>query len=344
MAMSRSVHAPRRGSPPGRGRSVRGLAVGAAAAAAFAILPTTAGSAAPLPTPTEVAAKVRSLQQRVDHLVEAYDTATVRRDAATERAAAIDRLLRDQQAKTDGLRANLGRLASAAYQSNGNGSLIGLLGSQDPQQFLDSASSLNMIAHERQFAIASFQEAQRQLDEINLAAAAELAERQRIQTAIQLRRREIERSLLQQEQLLGRLAPGLRVGLVGSAGLRVPLSSIDATGRAATAIHFAYAQLGKPYSWGAAGPDAYDCSGLTMAAWGVAGLSLPHSSAAQFGSGPQVATQDLRPGDLVFYGSPIHHVGLYIGAGNMIVAPHTGDVVKIQPALRPDLVGAVRPG
>ena len=132
--------------------------------------------------------------------------------------------------------------------------------------------------------------------------------------------------------MLGRLSPGLRQALISSRSTSVPLASIPATGRAAVAIRFAYAQLGKPYRWGAAGPGAYDCSGLTMTAWHASGVSLPHSAQAQFASRPHVATGALRPGDLVFFGSPIHHVGLYIGGGNMIAAPHTGDVVKIQPA------------
>jgi cell wall-associated NlpC family hydrolase len=114
-----------------------------------------------------------------------------------------------------------------------------------------------------------------------------------------------------------------------------------ASGRASAALKFAYAQLGKPYQWGAAGPNSYDCSGLTMASWAHAGVSLPHSSSAQYGSGPHVTS--LQPGDLVFFGSPIHHVGMYVGNGNYIHAPHTGDVVSIDPLNRSDYVGAVRP-
>src|SRR5262249_42861790 len=92
-----------------------------------------------------------------------------------------------------------------------------------------------------------------------------------------------------------------------------PTYNGPATGRAEVAVQFAYAQLGKPYEWGASGPSSYDCSGLTMASWGAAGVSLPHSSASQYYSGPHVSSSDLEPGDLVFFGSPIHHVGLYIG-------------------------------
>jgi cell wall-associated NlpC family hydrolase len=116
----------------------------------------------------------------------------------------------------------------------------------------------------------------------------------------------------------------------------------DGGARASIALNAAYEQLGKRYLWGADGPDRFDCSGLMMWAWARAGVSLPHSSRAQFGSGRHVDIGELRPGDLVFFGSPIHHVGMYVGGGNMIHAPHTGAVVQISNAFRNNYVGAVR--
>ncbi len=98
---------------------------------------------------------------------------------------------------------------------------------------------------------------------------------------------------------------------------------------AAAAIASARAELGKPYVWGASGPDSFDCSGLTAWAWGHAGVNLPHSAAAQQGMGSSVGRSELQPGDLVFFGSPAYHVALYIGGGLIIHAPTTGDVVKI---------------
>jgi peptidoglycan DL-endopeptidase CwlO len=112
---------------------------------------------------------------------------------------------------------------------------------------------------------------------------------------------------------------------------------------AGKAVATARAQLGKPYEWAAAGPDSFDCSGLTMYAWQSAGVSLPHSSRAQYSSLPHVARNQLQPGDLVFFGSPIHHVGIYEGGGVMISAPETGDNVKRSSIGRADYVGAARP-
>jgi cell wall-associated NlpC family hydrolase len=108
-------------------------------------------------------------------------------------------------------------------------------------------------------------------------------------------------------------------------------------------VSIAMRYLGAPYRWGAAGPNSFDCSGFTMFVYAQVGVSLPHSSAAQFGSGERVSRANLRPGDLVFFGSPIHHVGIYVGGGSYIHSPHTGDVVQVSPLDRSDYVGAVRP-
>ena len=104
-----------------------------------------------------------------------------------------------------------------------------------------------------------------------------------------------------------------------------------------------YAQLGDPYAWGAAGPSSFDCSGLTMYSWAAAGVSLPHSSSAQYGVVRHVAISDLQPGDLVFYYSPISHVGIYIGGGRIIDAPYPGLSVHITGLHSMPLVGAGRP-
>ncbi len=117
-----------------------------------------------------------------------------------------------------------------------------------------------------------------------------------------------------------------------------------ASGRGAQAVAFARAQLGKPYVFAAAGPDAYDCSGLTMAAWRSAGVSMDHYSGSQATHFPKVGWNQLQPGDILVFYPDYHHVGLYIGGGQMIHAPHTGDVVRIADAWRTEFQFAVRPG
>ena len=104
------------------------------------------------------------------------------------------------------------------------------------------------------------------------------------------------------------------------------------------------AQVGDSYVYGAAGPSSFDCSGLTMMAWAQAGVGLPHSSSAQFGSGTQVSSGDLQPGDLVFYYSPISHVGMYIGNDLIVHAANPGTGVVVSDMYSMPYVGAVRPG
>ncbi|MGW3275595.1 C40 family peptidase, partial [Streptomyces kronopolitis] len=113
--------------------------------------------------------------------------------------------------------------------------------------------------------------------------------------------------------------------------------------RAARAVSFAYAALGKPYVWGATGPSAYDCSGLTQAAWKSGGVALPRTTYTQISSGPRVDRSQLAPGDLVFFYSGISHVGLYIGDGKMIHAPHPGAPVRIAPIDQMPFAAATRP-
>jgi cell wall-associated NlpC family hydrolase len=123
------------------------------------------------------------------------------------------------------------------------------------------------------------------------------------------------------------------------AALGINPSALPApTPGAAAALAFARAQLGKPYVYAAAGPNSFDCSGLTMVAWAHGGVAMVHHAADQYATFPKVPLDQLQPGDLVFYGNPIHHVGMYVGAGMMIEAPHTGAFVRYASIVRDDLV------
>ncbi len=122
-----------------------------------------------------------------------------------------------------------------------------------------------------------------------------------------------------------------------------PAPSPSASGIGQRVVDYALARVGLAYVWGAAGPRAYDCSGLTMRAYQSVGISLPHSSSAQYGYGRHISASALRPGDLVFYYSPIHHVGIYIGHGMIVNAENPSVGVTIAPLYSMPYVGAVRP-
>ena len=118
--------------------------------------------------------------------------------------------------------------------------------------------------------------------------------------------------------------------------------SIPTSPGAAAAVRLALAQLGKPYVWAADGPNSFDCSGLMLFAWRAGGANLPHSSRAQFATTTRVSISQIRPGDLVFFGRPIHHVGMYVGDGKMVEASRSGRPVKFGSIHRKDRVGIGR--
>ena len=170
---------------------------------------------------------------------------------------------------------------------------------------------------------------------VKRAVEAERRRQEALRRAALARRLAAERAARARARL-GRWVPSLRTGGGGS--------------RAAhAALAYAMAQLGKPYVWGAVGPGSFDCSGLTMAAYAHAGLTLPRTSRSQWYAGPHVDLVDLAPGDLLFFAdnlsnpSTIHHVGMYAGRGLMVEAPYSGASVRLSSIGRGDFIGAVRP-
>jgi cell wall-associated NlpC family hydrolase len=157
-----------------------------------------------------------------------------------------------------------------------------------------------------------------------------------------------ERARIQAEEAAQRAAAQANGGGGGSSASSSPADigfdpgSIPApSSGASAAIAYARAQIGKPYIYAGTGPDGFDCSGLTMMAWAQGGVSMAHGSQSQYLSFPHVPISALQPGDLVFFGASgptNHHVGLYIGGGTMIEAPHTGAFVRYSSIYRPDLV------
>ncbi|MCW2693024.1 MAG: hypothetical protein JWM67_1628 [Mycobacterium sp.] len=174
------------------------------------------------------------------------------------------------------------------------------------------------------------------------AAAAQQAAAQAALAAAQQRQADLA------SQSAARSASTSAVSTLPTRGGSVPVSSGGTTtapsgGNAAqTALNWARAEMGKPYVYGAAGPDTFDCSGLTQFIYAKAGVSLSHYTGAQWNQGTHIARSALQPGDLVFFGSDLHHVGIYVGGDQMIDAPHTGAVVR-QEAMWGDYAGAVRP-
>ena len=146
------------------------------------------------------------------------------------------------------------------------------------------------------------------------------------------------------EDLLSHLKAERRERLSEPSRSAVRTTAAPVSGSASVAVNFAMDQIGDAYVYGAAGPDAWDCSGLTMGAWGAAGVSLPHSSSAQMSSGTPVSYDALQPGDLVFYYQPVSHVAMYIGNGQIVQASNPSDPVNVADVDSMPYSGAVRPG
>jgi cell wall-associated NlpC family hydrolase len=197
-----------------------------------------------------------------------------------------------------------------------------LISANDPQSVLDQVSVFTQLSTNRANQLTAFlASAQRLQREQGQAKSAydELTQKAK-QLAGQKAR--IEKAIAKQERLLDLVGGAPSGGAIGGT------YTGPASGSARTALNYAYAQLGKPYCYGGAGPGCFDCSGLTMKAWGAAGVGLPHNAAAQYNATRRVAFADLQPGDLVFF-SGLGHEGMYVGGGKMIHAPHSGTVVQI---------------
>jgi peptidoglycan DL-endopeptidase CwlO len=311
------------------------------------------------------------LVQQSQIAAQQYDAATSRLQAAQMAAQfAADRVRAAQRRLADA-RSDLGRLAAAAYRDgNGLGSVSLVLNADGPEQLVTGA---HVLQHEGADLKATLQAADRARQGAQSAqATADAAVRARVAAQAQVARAaEAARAAVATEQsqiaavsakrdaLLAQLAAAQRVsvqlerqrqqGLAQEAARRAaeaaaaaaaaqraryvaPTYNGSASGRA---LAFAYSQLGKPYVWGATGPDSYDCSGLTMQSWASAGVYLPHFAAFQYQASHPISYDDLRPGDLLFWATDgrdpntIYHEALYIGGQQMIQAPRTGEDVEI---------------
>ncbi|MGW2815185.1 NlpC/P60 family protein [Streptomyces sp. NPDC001415] len=339
---------------PLTGPAARTAATLALASAATATLFEGSGHAEPKLTPAQVKAKVDQLYHDAEVATEAYDGTKEKADA-TERSL---NELRDEAArKTQRLntaRNALGSLAAAQYRSGSVAPELQLILSSDPKRYLDDAAMAERAGDRTATAVSGVQKQLAELDRLHTAADGKLTELRGQQSTLRKQKSDIQSKITSAEALLAQLtaperaaydepaaAPAATRASRSADAPRAPIAA--PTERAAAAVSFAYGALGKPYVWGATGPSSFDCSGLTQAAWKAAGVGLPRTTYTQINAGSRVARSQLAPGDLVFFYSGISHVGLYIGGGQMIHAPHPGAPVRIAPIDEMPFAGAVRP-
>jgi cell wall-associated NlpC family hydrolase len=308
--------------------------------------------------------RLDALNRDLSLLVEQYNQARIRLNDVQVRLTEVR--LEAERAQTEAERAIGSLNRSAALAFSGFGSQFSVL--LDATSFGDFSDRLEFIGSMAQA-------------DTDLATQAELARQEarwtadELRAAVEQRREVLDELAVQKEQIDARVdeARALYAELDrryhealaaaraaeaaaqqqstggGSGGGTVDVSPISPppapNGNVAAVLEAAYSAIGTPYQWGGSSPETgFDCSGFTMWSWAHAGVSLPHSSAAQYSSLPHVAREDLQAGDLLFFYSPISHVAMYVGGGRMIHSSHPGTTVSVVSVYWDSFSGAARPG
>ncbi|HET7690243.1 MAG TPA: NlpC/P60 family protein [Nocardioidaceae bacterium] len=298
------------------------------------------------PSISDVREKVDGLYHQAEEASERYNEAHEQFVRAKARLAAVQADLRREQAAFDEIRDQVAAAVVAQYQSQGLSTAGQVLLSDDPDTFLSQLQTVSAYNERQGAVLKQFTVRAKQLALRKEAAQRQIDEIAATEKALKAEQDTIEKKTAEAEALLDDLEAEAydRLMAASRSGVRVDISNVPASGRAKAAVAYAMAQVGDAYSYGGVGPSAYDCSGLTMMAWAQAGVGLPHSSAAQRGYGVPVSESQLQPGDLVFYYSPISHVGIYIGNGMIVHAANPSQGVRVDPLHLMPYVGAVRPG
>jgi cell wall-associated NlpC family hydrolase len=335
----------------GRRRRARALFVGLTAVIVVGALPYAAAADAISDKQAQanaIAAKVDELNHTVERFAEQANAAQIELDQLTDQVAAAQAKVEAAKAAQEQHRGELRTYAVDAYVHGTDNNAAALAATNDLVDLGQRQGYLSAASGNRQQLIdqlrATEEDVNVQIGQLNTAQAQAEAKKKDLSD----RKAEAANAESQQKQLLSQ-AQGELATLVKAAQAKKAADDAAAAaarakastgggqnfgpppsvnGGAGAAIAEAKRHLGAPYQWGAAGPDSYDCSGLTMVAWRAGGVSLPHYSGSQYSSTTHVPLSAIQPGDLIFYESPGSHVALYIGGGQIIHAPHPGGVVE----------------
>lgn len=308
-----------------------------------------------------VKAQVDALDVKMEVATEDYDKASGLYQQVTAKVKSTQAHLAALTTHQDQLQSSLGVRADGMYRNGATGLISVLLGSRTFDDFASTWDMLNQVNKQDASTVQELKDTRVQVTATEKTLLAQQADAKAQFKTMTTRKAQITAQLVERKNALvgveaevaalqaadeaKRLAAARALvsrrggGSSSSGGGNYPTPTIPAHG---DVVDYARSRLGCRYVWAASGPNTFDCSGLAMWCYAKVGISLPHSSQAQISVGQRVSLADLQPGDLVFFGHPIHHVGIYIGGGQMIHAPHTGDVVKISP-LESNFAGACRP-
>ena len=317
------------------GKALRcGVAAGVSLATVGALAMASTAGAAPKPTMHQVQKMVNKLTAEENVAVQMYDQSAQQLASARQRMNLVNREVNTDQAKFSAMRDQIATIASTAFENGTMSSMGALLTSSNPQAVLNQASVLLQLSSDRSAQIKQF-----------IATAAQLASAQQMARRTEqgiatlesqrlARKKSIGRTLDKQKAILATLTAAQQQQVtsssLGGSGTTTATDPIATNTQAGQAVAYAYSKLGDPYVYGATGPDSFDCSGLVQAAWAAAGVAIPRTTYEQVAALPAVSTSDLQPGDLLFFAGD-SHVGMYVGGGELIDAPQTGEDVEKVP-------------
>ncbi|MBH0241723.1 C40 family peptidase [Streptomyces cavourensis] len=312
-----------------------------------------------LGAPKSVATLLRELQtlyQEAEEASETYNATAEKLKQRTAEAKKVGAELAKARAALELSRGDAGRLAREQYQGRTEFSAyLQLLLARDPLRALDQSHVIERVAAGRAATVERLTADARRADALAAASRKAVDQQKRLVAEQQKQRDAVQGKLRKVEGLLATLSADQLAQLAGleQQGVAAAQRELVASGALSTvrpptrqggdAIAYAIEQIGKPYVWGAEGPDSFDCSGLTSQAWAAAGRPVPRTSQEQWRQLPKVPVSSLRPGDLVVYFPKATHVALYIGDGLVVQAPRPGAKVKVSPLASNPLLGAVRP-
>jgi len=326
----------------------------------------------------EVQAKVQRLYHEAERASERYNEVRIELEKNRNRLESLRADLERQERKVELVRDQVVASVVTQYQGQTLSTTSQVFLSENPEEFLSQLATISAYTEQQSQMMTHFAAQAEKLEVREDAEQREVAQIAKVEDRLAQEKDEIEEKAGAAQELLDRLKAEERARLARLEAQREreaaraareaareraeraataeqptrsaerPDPATDSTpvssGSAGAAVDYALAQVGDAYVYGAAGPAAFDCSGLTMMAWAQAGVSLPHSSSAQMSSGPSVSSSALQPGDLVFYYSPVSHVGMYIGNGQIVHASNPSDPVNVAPVFSMPFSGAVRPG
>ncbi|RCW44053.1 cell wall-associated NlpC family hydrolase [Halopolyspora algeriensis] len=322
-------------------RSMRGTLTATAVAAVVTMssVPATADPQLPDSAP-EAVEKLRELSREAEKITEKYHRAQDDHDARVadlERAKAAvaeaSKAAEQARAEEEKFRSKVDELTGSAYRGARLNQLSALLVSESPGAYLDRAATMDALAEDNNEAIQALaaathraEEAERRAAEAQQRAAKAAAEAARLKEEIADKKATMEERIAEVRDHLEDLTGAERAAIPGG---NTDYEFQGGAGTAAGAVQAALSKQGSPYVWGAEGPNRFDCSGLMYWAYQQVGVSIPRSSSAQAQTGKPVSASQLKPGDLVFYYSPVSHVGMYVGNGNVVHAPTAGSTVHV---------------